>query len=238
MDPASIFGVAATAVQFVAFSDALLGGARGVWNVATTRTSSLPLPQMLDQNYTRQRKGYLGYAQEGLDAPEKKRFVRLILAQLSFEDRETREIEIEKAHRETYHWIFDTPVENQKWFSFSAWLQSKELHDRLYWIAGKLGSGKSILIKFICNSDQTRTLLESWSGPDMCILSFYFWKAASSELQMTQQGLVRALLYQAIKKISQARSTLSPNCLESCLLLSDKITLAKSTNLGGDASSI
>jgi hypothetical protein len=36
MDPVSIFGVAAAAVQFVAFSDALLGGARGVWNVATS----------------------------------------------------------------------------------------------------------------------------------------------------------------------------------------------------------
>jgi len=148
-------------------------------------------------------------------------FAKLIHERLSFNHSEDREREIPSAHKRTYEWIFDAACQGQKWASFSEWLQSNDPDKRLYWITGKAGSGKSTLMKFICNDERTTKLLERWSGPNLCILSFYFWSSGSIELQMSQEGLIRTLLYQAIQKIPHIVSSLFPNRLESYLLLSE-----------------
>lgn len=43
------------------------------------------------------------------------------------------------------------------------WLSSDE---GIFHISGKLGSGKSTLMKYLCNNDTTRSLLDTWAG--MC----------------------------------------------------------------------
>ena len=79
-------------------------------------------------------------------------------------------------------------------------------------------------MKFICDDQRTTKLLQAWSGPNLCMLSFYFWNSNSVELQMSQEGLVRTLLYQALQKIPHIVSSLFPNRLESYLLLGPGIT--------------
>ncbi|KAG5808258.1 hypothetical protein H9Q74_007704 [Fusarium xylarioides] len=79
---------------------------------------------------------------------------------------------------------------DQIWECYSTWLQSD---DKLFWIRGKPGSGKSTLIKFIINNDNTKRLLGSWH-PNTRILSHFFWKIGS-EPQNSIRGLLCSLLY-------------------------------------------
>ncbi|KAF5590380.1 hypothetical protein FPANT_6019 [Fusarium pseudoanthophilum] len=76
------------------------------------------------------------------------------------------------------------------WRCFSTWLQSD---DKLFWIRGKPGAGKSTLIKFVINNDNTKRLLGSWH-PNTRILSHFFWKIGS-EPQNSIRGLLCSLLY-------------------------------------------
>ncbi|EXA51388.1 hypothetical protein FOVG_00037 [Fusarium oxysporum f. sp. pisi HDV247] len=76
------------------------------------------------------------------------------------------------------------------WECFSTWLQSD---DKLFWIRGKPGSGKSTLIKFVINNDNTKRLLGSWQ-PNTRLLSHFFWKIGS-EPQNSIKGLLCSLLH-------------------------------------------
>ncbi|PNP76046.1 hypothetical protein FNYG_10604 [Fusarium nygamai] len=80
------------------------------------------------------------------------------------------------------------------WFSFNSWLKSD---DKLFYIQGKPGSGKSTLIKFILNQSQTRRLIHEWS-PDAIVISYFFWKIGSEE-QNSIKGLWCSLLYQRLQ---------------------------------------
>ncbi|KAF5976215.1 hypothetical protein FBULB1_7037 [Fusarium bulbicola] len=83
--------------------------------------------------------------------------------------------------------------------SFSAWLPSD---DKLFWIRGKPGSGKSTLIKFVVNNDNTKRLLGSWH-PNTRILSHFFWKIGS-EPQNSTRGLLCSLLYNLLSEDDDA----------------------------------
>ncbi|EWG55773.1 hypothetical protein FVEG_13724 [Fusarium verticillioides 7600] len=80
------------------------------------------------------------------------------------------------------------------WFSFNSWLKSD---DKLFYIQGKPGSGKSTLVKFVLNQDQTRNLVQEWSR-DAIIISYFFWKIGSEE-QNSIKGLWCSLLYQRLQ---------------------------------------
>nr|RBQ87327.1 hypothetical protein FVER53263_00165 [Fusarium verticillioides] len=79
------------------------------------------------------------------------------------------------------------------WECFSTWLQSD---DKLFWIRGKPGSGKSTLIKFVINNNNTKRLLGSWH-PNTRVLSHFFWKIGS-EPQNSIRGLLCSLLYDVL----------------------------------------
>lgn len=61
------------------------------------------------------------------------------------------------------------------WDSFISWLQSDK---KLFYIAGKPGSGKSTLVKFITQHHRTRELIED-RNPDAIIIQYFFWKIGS-----------------------------------------------------------
>lgn len=91
--------------------------------------------------------------------------------------------------------------------NFGDWLRHQT---SVYWINGKLGSGKSTLMAFIVNNSRTRTELEVWSqGHQLHILSFFFWRPGTP-LQKSILGLLRSLLYQICMCIrSQIREVFS-----------------------------
>ncbi|CZR32856.1 uncharacterized protein FPRO_01936 [Fusarium proliferatum ET1] len=85
------------------------------------------------------------------------------------------------------------------WDGFRTWLQSD---DKLFWIRGKPGSGKSTLIKFVINNDNTKRLLSSWR-PNTKILSHFFWKIGS-EPQNSIKGMLCSLLYDLLSEDDDA----------------------------------
>ncbi|KAK4040863.1 hypothetical protein C8A01DRAFT_45882 [Parachaetomium inaequale] len=84
-----------------------------------------------------------------------------LLASLHFLAFQVRHESIDKAHADTYEWIFQDAVpDTAQPIRFAQWL---EQGNGIFWIHGKPGSGKSTLMKFICNDARTRGYLSHWS---------------------------------------------------------------------------
>lgn len=127
---------------------------------------------------------------------------RTILKTLSFPRMTNRYENILEAHPETYQWIFSDAAEGTlPWSNFRSWLQED---GEIYWISGKAGSGKSTLMKYIFDNPKTLQCLQTWSRTNTevtpcCVASFFFWNSGT-EIQKSQQGLLRALLLQVLMK--------------------------------------
>ncbi|KAK4182585.1 hypothetical protein QBC35DRAFT_395679 [Podospora australis] len=77
------------------------------------------------------------------------------------------------------------------------WLRSGS---GVFHIAGKPGSGKSTLMKYLATHPMTQELLVKWAGTEHLILShFFFWKPGTDE-QKTMRGLQRGILYDILAK--------------------------------------
>lgn len=70
-----------------------------------------------------------------------------ILSELRFDGMDERYEDIADAYRKTLQWIYEKPNLN-----FVRWLNGDH---GVYWISGKAGSGKSTLMKFLCQDRRT-----------------------------------------------------------------------------------
>lgn len=80
--------------------------------------------------------------------------------QAGFEDMHYRYQSIDRPFGDTFEWIFDLDGRSAEAVKFTKWLSSG---DGIFHICGKLGSGKSTLMKKLCGHDRTRTELEKWA---------------------------------------------------------------------------
>ncbi|KAF2424935.1 hypothetical protein EJ08DRAFT_672191 [Tothia fuscella] len=97
--------------------------------------------------------------------------------------------DVKQAHKTTFEWIFEPNAS----VSFARWPESS---DGIYWITGHAGSGKSTLMKFLLKDVRTRKLLQKWLGDDtLVIVSHFFW-SSGTQVQKSQDGLLRTLLSQ------------------------------------------
>lgn len=123
-----------------------------------------------------------------------------ILDWLYFKEMSDRQDEIEEAHLNTLEWMFcpDTPQSKlPKGSNFINWLETGH---GTYWINGKAGSGKSTLMRYICESEETKRRLLVWAGDiPLTICQFFFWNSGTIE-QRSQAGLLRCLLYDILKQ--------------------------------------
>ncbi|KAH6845538.1 hypothetical protein B0I37DRAFT_380479 [Chaetomium sp. MPI-CAGE-AT-0009] len=132
-----------------------------------------------------------GYTSEMLKLLEQKQWA--ILDTLHFSQIKEREFSIAEAHRETFQWIFGEKGRNK----FVRWLRQ---NDGIYWVAGKAGSGKSTLMKFLTDHPNTRQLLNEWAGEKKLIMAkHYFWSSGTA-IQKSQEGLFRSLLLQILNQ--------------------------------------
>ncbi|KAL6399725.1 high-affinity nicotinic acid transporter [Ilyonectria robusta] len=116
---------------------------------------------------------------------------KTILETLHFSQVKEREFAVAEAHKNTFMWIFNETGQN----NFVAWLRDS---DDLYWIAGKAGSGKSTLMRFLTDYPTTRDLLKQWAGKnDLIVAKHYFWNPGTA-IQKSQEGLFRSILLQIL----------------------------------------
>ncbi|KAK1531698.1 hypothetical protein CPAR01_11347 [Colletotrichum paranaense] len=116
-----------------------------------------------------------------------------ILKSLRFAQIIEQQTEIPKAHQNTFEWIFQESTN----ISFSSWLQSS---NGIFWITGKPGSGKSTLMKFVFGHDKTSQLANTWAGPHQLVIANHFFWGIRNGLQSSQEGFLRALLFQIMVK--------------------------------------
>ncbi|KAL2872593.1 uncharacterized protein BJX67DRAFT_376398 [Aspergillus lucknowensis] len=126
-----------------------------------------------------------------------------ILQSLTFDAIDWRYSNIKKEHEETFQWIFEDPETE-----FMEWLKSR---NGIYWIEGKAGSGKSTLMKYLVNIDRTRVALEEWAGDRQLSMASYFFWAAGTPLQRSQEGLLRTILFQVLRKYPGLISVVCPD---------------------------
>lgn len=168
--------------------------------------NSLQIGRQLSQKLWGSATSIKGYPEK---AREKQQYMKVDLKSLSkdllhglyFEGIDKRESDIEAPHDSTFRWMFDHAqcqhTNSQLWPDFQDWLKNKSCST--YWIAGKPGSGKSVMMKYIATHDATRTLLKTQAGSSLLlVLKYYAWKRAPRGLQKSIAGLKRTLLYQAI----------------------------------------
>jgi len=110
-----------------------------------------------------------------------------------------RETEIAAAELATFDWIFSDPrATDRPWSNFHDWLAGNDAN-RLYWINGKAGSGKSTLMKYLVRHQRTKEALQQWADESKLLLSSFFFWYSGRDLQKSQIGLLRALLYSYLK---------------------------------------
>ncbi|PYI35691.1 hypothetical protein BP00DRAFT_362450, partial [Aspergillus indologenus CBS 114.80] len=143
-----------------------------------------------------------------------------ILETLRFQEMKERYNSLNKAHRGTFSWLLGTgstdvgsdpgsssicQPEQQELLlherkRFIDWL---ETGTRIFHISGKLGSGKSTLMKFICEHAETQTHLRAWcegkpagnpAGKKLIRGTFFFWNEGC-RIQRSRLGFIRAILY-------------------------------------------
>ncbi|KAK3388050.1 YhhN-like protein-domain-containing protein [Podospora didyma] len=103
-----------------------------------------------------------------------------------------RENNISEAHGSTYQWML-TPESRSPFpdVRFFEWLSEG---NGVFWVAGKPGSGKSTLMKFVYTAPETRKRLQRWAGDDRLVVGGHFFWVTGYGLQKSQEGLLRSLL--------------------------------------------
>ncbi|KAI1092994.1 hypothetical protein F5B19DRAFT_492001 [Rostrohypoxylon terebratum] len=124
----------------------------------------------------------------------------IILSSLNCESRVSRYSSITDAHTRTLDWVFrDTgdPNENSNAGNILRWLK---FGDGIFWISGKPWSGKSTLMKYITDHQQTLPALSTWSRPHPTVLASHFFWGAGTPMQKSRQGLLKTLLFDVFRQ--------------------------------------
>lgn len=169
-----------------------------------------------------------------LDEEEQSAAAYRILQSLDFEMRDDRRLHgIREAHSETFEWILQETGRGGE-VRFTKWLRSQH---GVYWIAGKAGSGKSTLMRFLHEHPRTQELLKDWAGHEKLVIGCHFFWSSGYPMQRSQQGILQSLLFQILEQCPELipaacllrwadKNTLGPPSWTRRQLLNTIITIA------------
>jgi len=122
--------------------------------------------------------------------PLNKEQKQMLLESLRFDQIDSRQMTIKKAHAKTCKWLLEKS-------EFLDWLNATKLveHHGFLWIKGNPGTGKSTLMKFALAS--ARKMMK-----DKIIISFFF-NARGEDLEKSTVGMYRSLLLQLLERIPE-----------------------------------
>ena len=122
------------------------------------------------------------------------------LETLSYPEIYRRQETVSEAYEKTFQWVYEPNAVDgsaPRWDSIVQWF---ERGHGIYWISGKAGSGKSILMNYICQDSRSLDHLKVWSGTkEVLTPTFFFWNAGTF-MEKSTEGLLRSVLYQILKK--------------------------------------
>lgn len=128
-----------------------------------------------------------------------------LLQGLDYAERSAREQHINNtdAHSSTFEWIWTIDKSHT---SLKQWLANSQ---PVFWIQGKPGSGKSMLIDYLSSTDRVPQLLRSSSeGRQWNVIRFFFDSGGDKGIANNFEGLLRSLLLQILEGDPQQESEL------------------------------
>lgn len=141
----------------------------------------------------------------------------IILEALKFNDMTERFEHVEMAFKDTFGWILDVPpIKPDDHMPTAKSIASESLHrwlkedSGIIHVLGKPGSGKSTLMRFLCEHPRVERELRIWAGERPLVLANFFFWHPGSKLQRTLEGLIRSLLHSVLEKLPSLIPTTFP----------------------------
>ncbi|KAL2809368.1 hypothetical protein BJX63DRAFT_435237 [Aspergillus granulosus] len=133
-----------------------------------------------------------------------------LLDSLSFEQSDSRKMNIKAAHSKTCQWFLSN-------YSFNEWLDPAALpqHHGFLWVSGKPGAGKSTIMKFAYERMKEKAQLKN------TVTASFFFNARGEYLEKSIVGMYRSLLLQLLKGYPDLQTALddlelAPQSLNGC----------------------
>ncbi|KAB8360563.1 hypothetical protein FH972_024303 [Carpinus fangiana] len=113
-----------------------------------------------------------------------------MMASLELDEVAAREEAVSNAYESTFDWVFTDSK-----LGFRRWLQSA---NNVFWIAGKPGSGKSTLMKYIWHDARTQKTLGTSDRDVKLLKAKFFFHDRGSYAQKSFEGLLQSIIHQLL----------------------------------------
>ena len=94
---------------------------------------------------------------------------------------------------------------------FLTWLSSGS---GVFHVSGKLGSGKSTLMKFLSRDRLTKKELQKWAGNKRLVFGQFFFWASGDPMQRSLEGLYRGILWEVLRECPGLMKNVFPRYLD------------------------
>lgn len=122
-----------------------------------------------------------------------------------------RQEQVPEAYRKTYRWILEPrPGGTLPWDSFDSWLRDPFSESRIYWVHGKIGAGKTVLLHFLAENLDFGMHMLPWAEEAAVLKASYFFWSGGNKLQKSVTGLLRTLLLTTFEQIPEVLPKVVP----------------------------
>ena len=133
---------------------------------------------------------------------------------LWFPEIQDREDDIRPAHAKTFEWILDPDLARTDARTFIDWLAAPcdaDDSNRVFWVSGKAGSGKSTMMKYVYRHPRLKQYLQFWAkGTPLTCIGFFIWDRGKSMMHKSREGMIRSLLHQILAQHEKLIPVLFP----------------------------